>query len=389
MLHVRTCLAIVLVGLWAGGCAPAAPSAGAPPSTGGATAPAASDPGAAARAEWDRIVAAAKQEGRIVVLGPIGNEPREGLTLGFQRKYPEIAVEYVSSTGPQAAPRLINEFSAGQHITDLVIQGTTTMIGSLIPVGAVEPIGPYLVGPESRDQSRWKGGKFDFADEAEQYNLVFVGRVQIPFVYHPGVVTAGTFRSWKDLLAPQWKGKIAMLDPRQAGAGLDNATFWYTREGLGTEYIQQLFGQQDITVGREDRQILDWVARTQYPVAIGPNGVTAYEMKNRGLPVEIYSGEALQEGSFLSASNGSVTVATQPPHPNAVKVYLDWLLSQDGQTAWSQAAGVPSRRRDVSHDHLPEFLVPKEGVPYQENYKERYVKLREQVTEIIRPLIRS
>src|SRR5687768_12365059 len=107
MLHGRMGLAMILVGLLAGGCAPAAPSAGAPPSTGGAaSAPAASDPGAAARAEWDRVVAAARQEGKLVVVGPIGAEARDGLTLGFQRKYPEIALEYVSSTGPQAAPRV-------------------------------------------------------------------------------------------------------------------------------------------------------------------------------------------------------------------------------------------------------------------------------------------
>jgi iron(III) transport system substrate-binding protein len=386
MAGVRAYWTIFVGALLLGACAaPAAPA----PATGGAPAPAAApDTAAAATAEWERIVAAAKQEGKIVVMGPIGTETRDGLTLGFQRKYPEIAVEYISSSGPQAAPKLITELYAGQHLTDVVVQGTTTTVGSLIPVNAVEPLAPYLVGPNSRDTSAWKGGKLDYADDAEQFNIVYVNRVQIPFVYNPSAVTAGALKTWKDLLDPRWKGRIAMLDPRQAGAGLDNATFWYTREGLGTDFIQQLFAQ-DVTVGRDDRQVLDWISRNQYALAIGPSGVTAYELKMKGLPVELYSGEALAEGSFVSASNGAVAVAAKPPHPNATKVYLDYLLSQEGQTEWTRAAGVPSRRRDVNHDHLPEFVVPKEGVTYQENYKERYVKLREEVTAVIRPLIRS
>jgi iron(III) transport system substrate-binding protein len=281
---------------------------------------------------------------------------------------------------------LIAEVSAGQHLTDVVIQGTTTTVGTLIPAGVVEPVWPFLVGPEAQDVSQWRGGRLDFSDEAEQHNVVFVSRVQVPFAYNPGFVTAGTFKSWKDLLAPQWKGKIAMLDPRQAGGGLDNATFWYTREGLGRDFMQQLFGQ-DVTIGKDDRQLLDWVARGQYPVAIGPHVPILYELKSKGLPLELYSGEALQEGSFVSAGSGSVAVATRPPHPNAVKVYLNYLLSREGQTEWSRASGVPSRRRDVPHDHLPEFLVPKDGVQYQENYKERFVKLREQVIATITPLI--
>jgi iron(III) transport system substrate-binding protein len=381
--HVRACLAITLIGVLVISCAPSRPSGTGPTSP--AEAP---QRPTAANAEWERVVAAAKQEGRLVILGPIGGEARDGLTVGFQQKYPEIAVEYVSSSGPQAAPKLINELSAGQHLTDVVIQGTSTTVGSLIPSGALEPLRPYLVGPESLDQSRWRGGKFEFADDAEQHNLVFVSRVQIPFVYNPTVVTAGEFKSWRDLLDPKWRGRLAMLDPLQAGAGLDNATFWYTREGLGADFMRQLFAQ-DIALGRDDRQVLDWVARGQYPVALGPSGVVAYELKSKGVPIELYSGEALQEGSYLSASNGSASVAVKPPHANAVKVYLDYLLSQDGQTAWSKAAGVPSRRRDVAHDHLADFLVPKDGVQYQEGYKERYVHLRDEVTAVLRPLMRS
>ena len=52
-------------------------------------------------AEWSEVVEAAKREGTVVIVGPQGNETREALTLGFQKKYPEIKVEHSSAAGAQ------------------------------------------------------------------------------------------------------------------------------------------------------------------------------------------------------------------------------------------------------------------------------------------------
>ncbi len=62
-----------------------------------------------AQSEWNDIVAAAKREGTVVVVGPQGNETREALTLGFQKKYPEIKVEHSSAAGAQLPPKLLAE----------------------------------------------------------------------------------------------------------------------------------------------------------------------------------------------------------------------------------------------------------------------------------------
>ena len=70
--------------------------------------------------------------------------------------------------GAQVAPKLLNELSAGVYRTDLVIAGTITAIESLIPANAVVPVQPFLAGPEGRDLSKWRGGKFDFSDNAEK-----------------------------------------------------------------------------------------------------------------------------------------------------------------------------------------------------------------------------
>jgi iron(III) transport system substrate-binding protein len=335
--------------------------------------------------EWEKTVAAAKKEGQVVIMGPAGADVRDALTQGFQKKYPEIRADYNGMAGAQVTPKLLSELSAGVYRTDLVIAGTITAIESLIPAKALVPIQPFLVGPETQDLSKWKGGKFDFSDNAERFNLVYGNRLQVAFVYNRDMVPPGKIKSWKDFLNPEWKGKLAMLNPRRAGASQGWVTFWYIKEpqGFGKSFMQQLFTTQEILISNDGRQVLDFVARGRYPLAIGPSGTQAFEMKNKGLPVEPFGSAALQEGGVISASNGTVMVPRDAPRPNALKVYLDYLLSREGQLVWSKATGLTSRRLDVPHDHIPEVFVPKAGVKYLEDYKEPFVALRDEVVSFL------
>lgn len=339
---------------------------------------------AAKASEWDGIIEAAKKEGRVVMMGPVGADVRDAFTQGFQKKYPELRVDYSGMPGASVAPKLLAELRAKRYITDLVVAGTTTALQSLQPVNAIVLMQPFLVGPESQNQSKWRGGKFHFSDNAEKYNLVYGSRVQVAFIANREVVSAGKIKAWRDLLNPEWKGKIASLNPRRAGAGLDIATFWYTNEkiGLGKNFMRQFYGQE-VFFSNDERQLLDFVARGRYPIAIGPSGVLAFEFKSKGLPIELVGSAGLQEGGFVTASNGTIMVPYNAPRPNAAKLYLDYLLSKEGQLAWSKATGLASYRLDVPKDHIPEVLVPKENVKYQDNYKESFVQMRNEIVEFL------
>jgi len=68
-----------------------------------------------------------------------------------------------------------------------------------------------------------------------------------------------------------------------------------------------LFTTQDIFTSNEERQIVDFVARGRYPIAIGPSGTLTFQLKAQGLPVELFGSAGLQEGGFVTASNGMDT----------------------------------------------------------------------------------
>ncbi len=340
-----------------------------------------------ADAEWDKIVAAAKKEGRISIIGPQGTATKDGLTRGFMKKYPEIKMEHSGMRGSTVTARVLNEQGARKFLTDLAVVGTTTGITGLMPAKAISPIMPHLVGPNSKNASAWLGGKYTFADSAGRFVIIMSAYVKAPFIYNPDVVDASGIKSWKDLLNPKWKNKIALRDPTRPGGGMGNATLWYITPSLGKEFIRKLFSQNMVVSGN-DRQILDFVAKGKNPIGIGPSDVLTNELIGRGLPLKHFNPKDMKEGTYITAGNGALVTMKNPPHPNALMVYLDYLLSPEGQIRWSKGSGFASLRRGVPHDHVLEQLVPTEGMTYPQLSTEKYVMRRNEVVGFLRSVMR-
>jgi iron(III) transport system substrate-binding protein len=182
-------------------------------------------------------------------------------------------------------------------------------------------------------------------------------------------------------------GKIAMKDPTNPGPGLATATFWYAEPGLGPDFMRKFFGTQKVVRSDDDRQLLEWLVQGRYAIVIAPSEFTATGLKARGLPVELVGGDHFKEGSYLTAGNGSIALINRAPHPNAAKLFLNWILTRDGQTRMTQALGYASRRLDVTREHLDPMLVPKPGGRYQPNYKEHFVNMKGRILALLQEVI--
>jgi len=309
----------------------------------------------------------------VSLIGPQGADMSAALTQGFQKAYPGIQVDLQSLPGDQTGPKVLVPMAAGQHPVDFAITGSSTAIETLEPAGVLLPVKDWLVGPNDSDPSQWLNNKFTYSDTAGQINLAFSAYVKAPWVVNSDQASPADFKSSKDLLDPKWKGKIEFRSPRTAGAGISVVSYWWATPSLGKDFIKQL-ASQNLVISDNDQQILDDAAHGKYAIAIGPSDVLTNQFISKGLPIKQVPSSQLAEGAYTTSGNGTLVVFKEPPHPNATKLYLDYLLSKEGQTAWVNAAGVPSYRRDVPHDKVAAYLVPKEGVQYQDNSSEALVK---------------
>ncbi|HLY65513.1 MAG TPA: hypothetical protein VKU60_08260 [Chloroflexota bacterium] len=103
------------------------------------------------------------------------------------------------------------------------------------------------------------------------------------------------------------------------------------------------------------------------------------------MPIEYVP--TLQEPTYLNAGWGSVAILNKAPHPNATKVYLNWLLSKSGQETIAQVSSYPSRRLDTSHEGLPDYAIPKQGVNYIDDASEENQRIKQEVLAYLKTAI--
>ncbi len=178
--------------------------------------------------------------------------------------------------------------------------------------------------------------------------------------YNTKLVNAKEFKSYKDLLDPKWKGKILVDDPRKAGPGQATFTFFFLHPGLGPDFIRAL-GKQQLTLSRDYAQEVDAIGQGRYPVLLGTPDFIAIARAKQGVPIAIVDARQLKEGTDVSPASGNLALFNRAAHPNAAKVYINWLLSKEGQTIYARVNGYISARLDVPTDHAPAWRVPLPG----------------------------
>jgi ABC-type Fe3+ transport system substrate-binding protein len=331
-------------------------------------------------ADWESTLAAAKKEGKVAVITDVTATLRDALTLEFQKKY-GITAELLGSSGREVAPRVAAERKAGQFLWDIYIHGSTTALESMIPMGAFDPIEPALTLPDVKDPKTWRGGAIEYLDPNKMV-LVMTPFHRGTIFYNPKLVNAKEFISHKDLLNPKWKGKMVLDDPRRAGPGFATFTFFYLHPELGPDFVRAL-GKQQMTILRDYAQEVDAVGQGRYPVLIGGADFVVTTRAKQGVPIATIDARQLKEGTDLSPTNGNLALFNRAPNPNAAKIYINWLLSKEGQTIFARANGYVSARLDVPTDHTEPWRVPLPGAI------KTYTKAAMQVKDVVQPLLQE
>lgn len=329
------------------------------------------------RDDWNEALNAAKKEGKVAVITDVTAAIRDALTIPFQEKY-GITVDLFGALGREIPPRIVTERKAGRYLWDVFVHGTTTGLESMIPMGAFDPLEPALIVPDVKDPKSWRGG-MEFLDPNKML-LTMTPFQRGTIFYNPKLVNPKEFKSHKDLLDPKWRGKLILDDPRRAGPGQATFTFFYLHPELGPDFIRAL-GKQQITILKDFAQEVDAIGQGRYPVLIGTADFVAIARAKQGVPIAIVDPRQLKEGTDVSPANGALALFNKAPHPNAAKIYINWLLSKDGQAVFARASGYVSARADVPSDHTEPWRVPQPGAI------KTYTKAAMQVKDNLMPLL--
>ncbi|MBI2934486.1 MAG: extracellular solute-binding protein [Chloroflexi bacterium] len=310
--------------------------------------------------EWQKIVEDAKKEKEVLIYTTSPSGTRLALSEGFKTRF-GIELQWVSATPAEIVRKILAERTAGLYLADGVITGASTMLFNLKPEGVLQPIEPMLKLPEVRDGKAWRGEKVPFLGK-DTIAVQMIAQYQRFLARNTDIVRPGEITSMRDLLKPQWKGKFVMYDPGVAGDG--NLWFaWLATKVWGPEqtreFMQQL-ARQEIAIVRDKRLTSDWLARGKYPLA-QPNLEVMAEFINAGAPIELIK---TSEGGVIGGAGGYLSVTQKPAHPNGAVVFLNWMLSKEGQATFVKGSANPSIRTDAPREGIPALFFPDPGEKY-------------------------
>lgn len=287
----------------------------------------ASDQYQAALKEWPKIEAAAKKEGEVVIYGfaqPDWDKRRAKL---FNKFYPEIKVKKVKMRGSEARNRFDAEIGTGKGMGDVSYQGVDAafsmskagMLLSFTPPNALEPNVPWTTHPLA------------YAKDA----FVFYGTYYGIAVNTKLVAESDYPKSYKDLLKPRWNGKISVKEPRIPGSG---NYLWYTLEKLhGQDYLKKLMDNKPKVLRSYWDQVRG-VTTGQHEAMLILSKSESMKQVGKGAPIAWIAPE---EGIMPIVLMAVVSKAA--PHPNAAKVWVNFLLSKERHKMRAENKGAPWR----------------------------------------------
>lgn len=302
---------------------------------------------------WGEWKTGAKQEGRVVV-GFGGGTNYERIVEAFGKSFPGVTLEFsVFPTATLFLPRFWQERDAGVTSYDITFSQTAYAVPELKAKGALVPIRPHLIHPEILVDNQWIGGfDFGFVDNEKQYGYAPTVDYIRQFFINTDAVKEGEIKTFKDILDPKWKGKIAVTDV------IDGAVFWsllVIKRTLGEGVLKQfLIDQQPVFTGRDARVITEGMVRGKYAIAMGPRTAILADFLKEGLGANVKAID-LPEAKFAAFTN-QMWMIDKAPHPNAAKLFLNWILTREAQALFADSTKRNSRRIGVAPSDASQYV---------------------------------
>jgi len=297
--------------------------------------------GAAAQSDdWDKVVAAGKKEGKVVIYNSANGAPYFTTVIkSFEQKY-GIQVDSLDLRASELTERIRAEQVAGRFLGDIELHSTSTIEQQIIDGPYVEPIGraPNIANL----RAELPATEMYIPAWIQAYGVLVNTRLVTP---------EDEPKAWTDLLEPKWKGKILSDDVRPLGGG--QTMFFVLQKTYGTSFHEKL-AAQNLVFSRDLRNDARRIARGEYPIYVPQMAAMTSDLK--GLPAKVI---VMREGvpyvpiNFAQLKNA--------PHPNALRVFVNHFLDVDSQLQYANAWMTPVVKglMDKADPEAKPFVEPK------------------------------
>ena len=266
------------------------------------------------------LLQAAKKEGEVSLYTSLIAEDMKALSEAFEKKY-GIKVKGWRAGSEKVLQRALTESRAHRRDAD-VIETNGPELESLHREKVLQPLAsPHvkdLMPQAVRPHKEWIGTRINMFVHSYNTNLVKPGEVP---------------RRYEDLADPRWKGRLGI-------EAEDEDWFAMVVKELGEQKGLALFRDIAKTNGFSVRKghtlLAGLVGSGEVPFALTTYSHGAEKMKQRGAPVEWYAIEPA-----IGRANG-VAIARNAPHPNAAALFVDFILSPEGQKILEHGGYVPA-----------------------------------------------
>jgi len=286
-------------------------------------------------------IAAAKKEGEVVWYSTqIINQLVRPVTTAFEKKY-GIKVRYIRANATEVAVKILNESHAGNVQSD-VFDGTSTVV-PLEREGYVlqwQPEAAQAYPAIYRDpQGYWVASNIYV--NTPGYNTSLIPKGSEP-------------KTYRDLLDPKWRGKIAWvgLPTASGGAGFIGTVLAEMGDKDGMAYLREFAKQKVTNLAVSAREALDQVIAGEYPMALQIFNHHAVISAKKGAPVDWIKMEP------ATGTLSVISIHKSAPHPNAAKLLVDFIISREGQQIYRNADYLTA---DPAVPALDPSLKPEEG----------------------------
>jgi iron(III) transport system substrate-binding protein len=268
-----------------------------------------------------KLIEGAKKEGSLIWYTSTSIEDIKRLFDAFNKKYSFIKTEFFNAGSARVLNRILNEARLGKVFFDLVsVRGVETH--QLVKEGFIQP---YLSPESSAYPPGFKDPKGFWVDYFDAYNIIAYNTKLVPKEHAP--------KSWDDLLDPKWKGKIAMDEEMYS---------WYAAMAVAwgrerAERYMKALSKQDIQLRSGQTLIAQLMAAGEFHMGMAL-AHRIERMKEQGAPIEWVT--TLDP---ITVSLHPIGVAAKAPHANSAKLFIDFVLSKDGQQLVLAIGRTPSR----------------------------------------------